>query len=85
MFGPCLVRTYVALAASAADADAQQAYARKALDAAEAFDGLGGGVYRSLLFRGLAYSPAKFTKTEMLSQRELALRELAGSGILPGE
>ena len=85
LFGPCLVRAYVALAASAADADAQQAYARKALDAAEAFDGLGGGVYRSLLFRGLAYSPAEFTKTEMLSQRELALRELAGSGILPGE
>ena len=51
------------------------------LAAADAFDTLGEGTYHSLLFRGLDYSPLEFTKTEALSQRELAVRRLAGIGI----
>ncbi len=85
LFWPCLSRAYTALAAASEDADAQQSYVQKALAAAEAFDELGDGVYRSLMFRGLPYSPTEFTKTETLSYRELAAQKLQKSGILPSE
>ncbi len=82
LFWPCLARAYAALAESAEDPETQKAYVRKALAAADAFDTLEDGTHRSLLFRGLDYSPSAFTKTESLSQRELAARRLAESGIV---
>ena len=81
LFWPCLARAYTALAEAAEDASARRDYADKALAAAEAFDGLEYGAHRSLLFRGLAYSPMEFTKTETLSQRELTARKLTEAGI----
>ena len=85
LFWPCLARAYTDLAEAAEDVSTRRDYAGKALAAAEAFDGLEDGAHRSLLFRGLAYSPREFTKTETLSQRELAARRLTEAGILPME
>ena len=85
LFWPCLARAYTDLAEAAEDEPARREHADKALAAAEAFDGLEEGTYRSLLFRGLAYSPMEFTKTERLSQRELVAQMLAEAGVLPME
>ena len=85
LFWPCLARAHTALAEAAEDEPARREHADRALAAAEAFDGLEDGTHRSLLFRGLAYSPADFTKTERLSQRELAARRLTEAGVLPVE
>ncbi len=85
LFWPGLSRAYTALAEASEDAEEQQGYAQKALAAAEAFDALEDGTYRSALFRGLGYTPAEFTKTQPFSQRELAVRRLTESGVLPAE
>ena len=85
LFWPCLARAHTALAEAAEDEPARREHADKALAAAEAFDRLEDGTHRSLLFRGLAYSPADYTKTERLSQRALAARRLAVAGVLPME
>ncbi len=82
LFGPCLARAYTALA-EAAGPEERADYRARALAAAEAFDNLADGAHTSVLFRGMAYSPTGFTKTETLSQREQVLRRLAEAGNFP--
>ena len=81
LFAAPLARAFAALAEAVGSPEEREMFAGKALAEAEAFDALPAGVHRSLLFRGMAYSPAEATKTEPLPLREQIVQRLAENGI----